>query len=65
MAFELRKDAERWFRHIAAELPTKFDLYYFCLLAGFATGRKSTVKTAETTEIVQQFPATSGCAGGY
>jgi hypothetical protein len=41
--FRLRVDAERWFSHIANKDPirTKFDLYYFCLMAGFASGRHS------------------------
>jgi len=31
-------------------------MYYFCLLAGLATGKKANVGTAETTELVDHFP---------
>ena len=37
MSFRLRTDAEKWFSEIADHPGTlKFDLYYFCLMAGFA-----------------------------
>jgi len=41
--FRMRRDAENWFSHIQDQKPirTKFDLYYFCLMVGLATGRKS------------------------
>ena len=41
--YRLREDAESWFKHIANQAPlrTKFDLYYFCLMLGLATGRRS------------------------
>lgn len=44
MAFRLRVDAERWFKHIndKAPLKTKFDIYYLCLLLGLASRRTST-----------------------
>lgn len=43
MPFYLRNDTEQWFSHIKEQAPieTKFDLYYFCLMMGFATGRTS------------------------
>ena len=43
MPFYLRSDTEQWFGHIKEQEPieTKFDLYYFCLMMGFATGRTS------------------------
>lgn len=56
MAFRLRKDARKWFRHIEGSLPLDFDTYYFCLMAGLAAGRKAEVATAETTELVDYFP---------
>ena len=36
MPFRLREDAERWFSALDGKEPTKtkFDLYYFCLMAG-------------------------------
>lgn len=41
MPFRLREDAEKWFDKIAKKAPfkTDFDLFYFCLIAGFASGR--------------------------
>jgi len=41
MAFRLRTDAEKWFAALDGKEPTrsKFDLYYFCLLAGLANVR--------------------------
>jgi hypothetical protein len=56
MAFRLRKDARRWFRHVEGSLPLEFDAFYFCLLAGLAAGRKADVPTNETTELVDYFP---------
>ena len=42
-SFRLRTDAEQWFSEIesSAHIRSKFDLYYFCLMAGFASGRSS------------------------
>lgn len=41
--FRLRTDAEAWFSEIerTPHIRSKFDLYYFCLMAGFASGRSS------------------------
>lgn len=41
--FRMRKDAENWFSNIREQKPirTKFDLYYFCLMMGLATGSKN------------------------
>jgi hypothetical protein len=41
--FRLRTDAEAWFSEIerSPHVRSKFDLYYFCLMAGFASGRSS------------------------
>lgn len=41
--FRMRQDAENWFSNIRDQKPirTKFDLYYFCLMMGLATGRRS------------------------
>ncbi len=43
--FKIRNDAEKWFSEIerSAHIRSKFDLYYFCLMAGFASGRSSEV----------------------
>ena len=59
MAFRLRADAEKWFSEVDGKDPvkTKFDLYYFCLLAGFASGRYADTARQDisTREIVQDF----------
>ena len=41
--FRLRQDAEEWMSNIASSHPisSKFDLFYLCLLVGFASGRMS------------------------
>ena len=43
MGFRLREDAERWFSEIKDKAPfkSKWDMYYFCLMAGLATGRRN------------------------
>lgn len=43
MPFRLRQDAEKWFSEIEGKAPirTKFDLYYFCVMAGLMAGRRS------------------------
>lgn len=48
MPFQLRPEADTWFKSISAELPfkTKFDLYYLCLMLGLASGRNDGVSGA-------------------
>ena len=43
MAFRLRQDAKKWFAEISDKQPFKvdFDIYYFCLIAGLVSGRRS------------------------
>ena len=59
MPFRLREDAEKWFRKVDGKEPTKtkFDLYYFCLMAGLASGRNSDVSQSGVLarEIVDNF----------
>ena len=59
MPFRLREDAERWFSALDGKEPTKtkFDLYYFCLMAGLASGRSSDASKAgvPSREIVDDF----------
>ena len=52
--FRLRKDAEKWFGEIsdAPEIKVKWDIYYMCLMAGFASGRSS---EAPATDMVERF----------
>ena len=56
MPFRLRKDARKWFRDIRPKFKIEFDTYYFCLMAGLATGRKETISAGETAELVDNFP---------
>ena len=60
MPFYLRNDTEQWFSHIKEQAPieTKFDLYYFCLMMGFATGRTSVPsQRSEVTEFQKNYAA--------
>jgi hypothetical protein len=43
MPFRLREDARRWFSEIEKTAPIKsqFDLFYFCLMTGLMSGRRS------------------------
>ncbi|KAM3091288.1 hypothetical protein ACKFKG_26250 [Phormidesmis sp. 146-35] len=58
-AFRMRQDAENWFFNIRGQKPiqTKFDLYYFCLMIGLATGRKSepAKRCPDFTDFVDNF----------
>ena len=57
--FRMRQDAESWFSNIRDQKPikTKFDLYYFCLMVGLATGRRSepTKRCSEVTDFTDNF----------
>ncbi|WP_447909480.1 hypothetical protein [Brevundimonas bullata] len=59
MAFRLRNDAEKWFSELDGKEPTKtkFDLYYFCVMAGLASGRSSDPSAAGvgTKEFMSDF----------
>ena len=56
MPFRLRRDAREWFRHIHSSFSLDFDMYYLCLMAGLAESRLANRATAETTELVDNFP---------
>lgn len=60
MAFRLRKDTREWFKYLKKSrdqgFDLDFDMYYLCLMAGLATGRKEEVPQAETTDLVNEFP---------
>lgn len=47
MSFRLRLDAEKWFSEIEGELGSKFDVYYFCLMCGFAAVRRAPLTSAD------------------
>ena len=53
--FRMRADAKNWFSQIADFEPFKvdFDLYYLCLMAGFASGRSTEAGSA--TDLVDYF----------
>lgn len=57
MPFRLREDAERWFSALDGKEPAKhkFDLYYFCAMAGLASGRTGTVAGLHAREIIDEF----------
>ena len=59
LSFKLRSDAEKWFSEVDGKEParTKFDLYYFCLMAGLASRRSSdpTSLGISAREIVDDF----------
>lgn len=59
MPFRLREDARKWFSEIEGQFPIKsqFDLYYFCLMAGLTSGRRSepTHGGRQAPEFVQTF----------
>jgi hypothetical protein len=56
MPFRLRKDAREWFKGISDELTLDFDIYYLCLMAGLATGKKAFPPANEATDLTQDFP---------
>ena len=55
MSFRMRPEVDEWFKHIFKQGPiqTKFDLYYFCLMMGLASGRSE--KGQNSVEFVQNF----------
>jgi hypothetical protein len=57
--FRLREDAQSWFSEISGGPPfrTKFDIYYLCLMAGFASGRATELvgSGAAATDFVEKF----------
>jgi hypothetical protein len=58
-SFRLRNDAEKWFSEIerSPHVRSKFDIYYFCLMAGFASGRASEthLTSATSKEFIDYF----------
>jgi hypothetical protein len=57
MSFRLRTDAEKWFSEIADHPGMlKFDLYYYCLMAGFVGVRRSQLTAADKPPFVDDFP---------
>lgn len=58
--FRLLRDAKPWFKALTAKdggFAIDFEIYYFCLMAGLASGKKrAELSTTETAELVQHFP---------
>ena len=58
--FRILKDAKPWFKDLYLKeegLVIDFEIYYFCLMAGLASGKKrGDLTTAETSELVSHFP---------
>lgn len=56
MPFRLRKDTRKWFKNVESAFDLDFDMYYLCLMAGLAVGRKEDIPIGDTTELVDDFP---------
>ena len=58
LPFRLRKDAKAWFKELYREKSFRidFDAFYFCFIAGVATGSKRAMSNDETSELVDYFP---------
>lgn len=57
MSFRLRSDAEKWFGDLyPGDIQLKFDIYYFCLMAGFTAGRTSKLTSSDKPAFVDDFP---------
>lgn len=58
MVFRIKRDAKKWFKDVTGSGPLSldFDIWYLCLMAGLASGRKVDVPVAETSELVDYFP---------
>jgi len=56
MSFRLRTDAEKWFSEIEKDFAYKFDAFYFCLMAGYAAVRRSSLTSADKPAFVDDFP---------
>ena len=58
--FRILRDAKPWFKDIYSKeegFTIDFEIYYFCLMAGLASGnQRSELTTTETSELVQHFP---------
>ena len=58
--FHIRSDARPWLKNVVEPLDSPapaFDVFYLCALAGLATGRTSDAASANTSELVENFPA--------
>jgi hypothetical protein len=51
-----REKTDSWFADIKNNFSLDFDVYYFCLIAGLAKGRKETLPVSETKDLINRFP---------
>ncbi|MET8677030.1 hypothetical protein ABZW18_05375 [Streptomyces sp. NPDC004647] len=59
--FRIRDDAKKWFKALRErDFRVDFDSFYFCFMAGIATGKKAQVPKDETSELVSYFPERYG-----
>lgn len=65
MPFQLRQGTRDWFSHIKSDFEVKFDMYYFCLIAGLLEGEKRKVPSDKTSELVSNFPGPYREKGRY
>jgi len=56
MYFRLQEAAREWFKDVSKEMPIDFDIYYLCLMAGLASGRKAEASQADTSDLTNYFP---------
>lgn len=61
--FRIREDARTWFDVLRVKekvLKTDFDCFYFCFMAGIASGQRKPGPLADTAELVDNFPESYG-----
>ena len=56
MPFYFLKEAASWFKHITGSTEVKFDLYYYCFMAGIAAEEVQVFDNKDTTELVSNWP---------
>lgn len=62
--FRVRKDARKWFNELYRDgsFRIDFDAFYFCFVAGVATGRKRAMTGDDTSEMTDRFPGPYGAS---
>lgn len=65
LPFRVRKDAKNWFKELYRDKSFRidFDTFYFCFIAGVASGSKRAVPNEDTSEMVDYFPGPYGASG--
>lgn len=58
MYFKLRRDARDFFKDIKNDIEVDFDIYYWCLIYGFAAQRRDPdFNKKDATDLIDNFPA--------